>query len=234
MKSFNLPRKAARLIVLQRIELTNLFLTKVRKILGRYIFSSFVTKYFLNSKDIGKKYYETMLKEFLTIEKFINQNDKYFLSIGGGMGGLELIINENFKNKDYFFIERNYVSKKVKYGWDSSNKEAYNDLNIQKKFLIKNGMDSSKLNIFDYDKDKLPSNKFDIIISLYSLDYHYDFNIYEKYLREVSTPKTKIIFDTIRADYFNKIFNNVKILDSQINTVHKSKRILCSDFKDKI
>ncbi len=231
MNYFVLPRKAARLIVLQRIELTNLFLTKIRKILGRYIFSSFVTKYFLNSKDIGKKYYETMLKEFLTIEKFINQNDKYFLSIGGGMGGLELIINENFKNKDYFFIERNYVSKKVKYGWGGMiNDEAYNDLELQEKFLLENNMHKDQINIFDYDQKELPEKKFDIIISLLSLDYHYDFDIYSNYLKKVSNSNTKIIFDTIRADHFKKIFKHVEVIRTDSDTIHKSKRIICREF----
>ena len=231
MNYFVLPRKAARLIVLQRIELTNPFLTKIRKILGRYIFSSFVTKYFLNSKDIGKKYYETMLKEFLTIEKFINPNDKCFLSIGGGMGGLELIINENFKNKDYFFIERNYVSKKVKYGWGGMiNDEAYNDLELQEKFLLENNMHKDQINIFDYDQKELPEKKFDIIISLLSLDYHYDFDIYSNYLKKVSNSNTKIIFDTIRADHFKKIFKHVEVIRTDSDTVHKSKRIICREF----
>ena len=231
MNYFVLPRKAARLIVLQRIELTNPFLTKIRKILGRYIFSSFVTKYFLNSKDIGKKYYETMLKEFLTIEKFINQNDKYFLSIGGGMGGLELIINGNFKNKDYFFIERNYVSKKVKYGWGGMiNDEAYNDLELQEKFLLENNMHKDQINIFDYDQKELPEKKFDVIISLLSLDYHYDFDIYSNYLKKVSNSNTKIIFDTIRADHFKKIFKHVEVIRTDSDTIHKSKRIICREF----
>ena len=74
--------------------------------------------------------------------------------------------------------------------------------------------------------------KFDLIISLLSLDYHYDFNLYIDYLKKVSTDKTKIIFDTIRAEYFKNIFNYVEIIRTDHNTVHKSKRIICSDFKN--
>ena len=231
MDYFILPSKAARLIVLQRIELIGSLLAKIRKLLGRYIFSNLITKYFLNSKVIGRDYYTIMLKEFLSIKKFINSNDNYFLSIGGGIGGLELIINQHFRNKKYFFIERNYVSKKVKYGWGGMvNDEAYNNLELQKQFLIKNNMKEDQINIFDYDKSKLPEMKFDIIISLLSLDYHYDFNIYLDYLKKVSKPNTKIIFDTIRADYYKKIFKKVEIIKSETNTVHKSKRIICSEF----
>ena len=172
-----------------------------------------------------------MLNEFLTIKKFINSDDYSFLSIGGGMGGLELLINQNFKKKNYYFIERNYVSKKVKYGWGGMiNKEAYNDLELQKKFLLKNNMSEDQINIFDYDLDKLPEIKFDVIISLLSLDYHYDFNLYADYLKKVSKNNTRIIFDTIRADHFKKIFKNIEIIKTDLNTVHKSKRIVCSQF----
>ena len=232
MKSFYLPNKAARLVVLQRIELISSFLKKIRKLFGRNFFTSIITKYFLNSKQIGTKYYEAMQSEFLTFKEYIDFNeDKHFLSIGGGLGGLELIINENLQNKNYHFIERNFVSKKVVYGWSGKvNNEAYNDLNIQRSFLEINGMKPSQINIFDYDKDKLPDQKFDVIISLLSLDYHYDFEIYIEYLRKISHLNTKIIFDTIRPDYFLKIFKNVKVIATQENTIHKSKRILCSQF----
>ena len=232
MKSFYLPNKAARLVILQRIELISSFLKKIRKLFGRNFFTNIITKYFLNSKQIGIKYYEAMQSEFLTFKEYIDFNeDEYFLSIGGGLGGLELIINENLQNKNYHFIERNFVSKKVVYGWSGKvNNEAYNDLNIQKSFLEINGMKPSQINIFDYDKDKLPDQKFDVIISLLSLDYHYDFEIYIEYLRKISNLNTKIIFDAIRPDYFLKIFKNVKVIALQENTTHKSKRILCSQF----
>jgi len=232
LKSFYLPNKAARLVILQRIELISSFLKKIRKLFGRNFFTNIITKYFLNSKQIGIKYYEAMQSEFLTFKEYIDFNeDEHFLSIGGGLGGLELIINENLQNKNYHFIERNFVSKKVVYGWSGKvNNEAYNDLNIQKSFLEINGMKPSQINIFDYDKDKLPDQKFDVIISLLSLDYHYDFEIYIEYLRKVSNLNTKIIFDTIRPDDFLKIFKNVKVITLQENTTHKSKRILCSQF----
>ena len=233
MKTFILQNKTARLAVLQRIELASPFLLKVRKLFGRYIFSNVITRYFLNPKLIGQEYYKVMSEEFLTIKKFISYDDKFFLGIGSGIGGLELLINQNFKDRNFHFIERNYVSKKVKYGWGGmANNEAYNDLELQKNFLKINQMNESQINIYDYDKNNLPEIKFDIIISLFSLDYHYDFDLYSGYLRKISNEDTKIIFDTIRSDYFKKIFKNVEIVKSNLMTVHKSKRIICSQFLD--
>ena len=231
MNSFVLPKKAARLIVLQRIELAGNILKKIRKLFGRYFFSNFVTKYFLNSVKISNEYYKIMYDEFLTIKKFISDDDNLFLSIGAGVGGLEAIINQNLPEKNYFFIEKNYISKKVKYGWTGQSKsEAYNSLDIQKEFLLANKMNDQQINIIDFDAGNLPMKKFDIITSFFSLDYHYDFHLYSDYLKKVSKKNTKIIFDTIRADFFKKIFKHVEIIKSRSDTVHKSKRIMCSEF----
>jgi len=227
---FQINRKEARLIVLQRIELISNFLKKIRKLLGRYFFSSFISKYFLSTKNIGKAYFEDMYQEFESINSAIDPQNKNLLSIGGGLGGLELVINKKFNVKSFIFIERNYVSKKVKYGWDNKNNEAYNDINIQRNFLTKNGMESSKFTIFDYDNDQLPRGKFDIIISLFSLDYHYNFNIYLEYLKNNTHNESKVIFDTIRPVYFKNIFKEVVTLKDRSKTIHGSKRIMCSGF----
>ena len=230
MDKFILDGDTARLIVLQRVELLNLFQKKIRKLFGRYIFSNFFLKYFLNKNIIGSDYFHIMKKEYETIKSEINFSNKKYLSIGGGLGGLELIINMENKNNFFYFIEKNYVSRKVKYGWDEKNLEAYNDLLLVDMFLKNNGMKTNQFKIFDYDLDNLPDDKFDFIISLYSLDYHYNFDIYKNYLKKVSNNQTKIIFDTIRNDYFKKVFTNVRVVQSHENTVHKSKRIICSEF----
>ena len=227
---FNVNNKEARLIVLQRIELCSVFIKKIRKLIGRYIFSNFITKYFLNSETIGKSYYDRMSEEFKTIENQIDHKDKSLLSIGGGMGGLEVILNNNCEIGFFDFIERNFVSKKVVYGWSDNNSEAYNNLNLQTEFLIKNGLSKTKFKVFDFDKDTLPSKKFDVVISLYSLDYHYDFNQYAKYLKKNTHKESKIIFDTVRPDFFKSVFNDVVILSETTKRVHSSKRLLCRNF----
>ena len=227
---FNVNNKEARLIVLQRIELCSVFIKKIRKFFGRYIFSNFITKFFLNSETIGKSYYDRMSEEFKTLENHIDHNDKNLLSIGGGMGGLEVILNQNSEISFFDFIERNFVSKKVVYGWSDNNSEAYNNLNLQTQFLVKNGLSVTKFKVFDFDKDTLPSKKFDVVISRYSLDYHYDFNQYEKYLKENTHKESKIIFDTVRPDFFKSVFKDVIILSETTKRVHSSKRLLCKNF----
>ena len=227
---FYLDKKEARLIILQRIELLNIFLRRIRKLFGRYLFTNFISKFFLNPKTLGKLYFNDMKNEYECIKNYIDPENKNILSIGGGLGGLEIILNNNFDVKNFSFIERNFVSKKVRYGWDSNNNEAYNDLNLLNNFLVKNGLYQSKFSVFDYDKDELPNKKFDLVISLFSLDYHYNFDVYLDYLKKNTHKDTKIIFDTIRVDYFKSIFKEVILINSRTNTVHSSKRIICSNF----
>ena len=102
---FNVTNNEARLIALQRIELCSDFIIKVRKLFGRYIFSNFITKFFLNSETIGKSYYDRMSEEFKTLENHIDHKDKNFFSIGGGMGGLEVILNINCEVNFFDFIK---------------------------------------------------------------------------------------------------------------------------------
>ena len=76
----------------------------------------------------------------------------------------------------------------------------------------------------------LPFKNYDYIISLYSLDYHYDFSYYLKYLKHIMNESTEIIFDTIRPDYFSNIFKDVRIIETEQKSIHSSKRIICKNF----
>ena len=230
MKPFNLNRNLAQLALLQRIELADDKLKKVRKIFGRFLFSKIFSKYLIDVQKISENYLDVMIKELDTINKFVI-GKKFFLSIGAGIGGLELLILKSIANSHISFIEKDYVSNKVKYGWDNLNREAYNKLNLLNFFLKSNEISEERYKIFDSDKKNFPTNKFDIILSIYSLDYHYDFHIYSDYLKRVMKKETILIFDTIRPKFFENIFENVKIIKDDLNTVHKSKRIACRGFK---
>ena len=229
MEVFKVSRDIAQLIILQRIELASPFLKRLRKLFGRYIFSNFFSKYFINISEIGHKYYLLMKNEYEVIQNFLKPGQN-ILSVGSGIGGLELLVSKKNLNTKVSFIEKNYISKKIIYGWDDNNLEAYNNLNLLEKFLLKNNMEAKSFQIFDFDKDKLPKEKFDLIISIYSLDFHYNFELYRKYFQQVTNDETIIIFDTIRPEYFKNIFQEVNIIKTDDNTLHKSKRIACRCF----
>ena len=230
MESFKLNRELARLALLQRIELATSIQKKVRKFFGRFLFSKIFSKYILNVNKISEDYYKIMHLEYQTIKNFLNSNQN-ILSIGAGIGGLEVIINNNYPGTKFTFIERDFISKKIKYGWDNKNEEAYNKLDLLENFLISNNIKKTNFNIINFDKSSLPEKKFNLVTSLYSLDFHYDFEIYRSYLSKISDDNTIIIFDTIRSDFFRDIFEDVNVIKVDSDTIHKSKRIACRKFK---
>ena len=191
MEDLKLTRDMAQLIILQRIELANKFLMKVRKLFGRYLFSKIFSKFLINKKQVSKQYLELINKEYKNIAKFLIDGQK-ILTVGGGIGGIELLILNKFPNTKIDLIEKNYISKKIRYGWDDENQEVYNNLLLTENFLSLNGIEKTKYNIYDYEEKNFPNKNYDLIISLYSLDYHYDFNIYSNYLRSVSNENTKM------------------------------------------
>ena len=228
MESFNLDREIARLILLQRIEILNPFQKKIRKVLGRHFFTNFFSKYCVNSNEIGEKYLQEMRLEFNMLSKYLSFKNKKILSIGSGMCGLELIINSSSSDNFFTIIEKNYVSEKVRYGWDEKNLEAYNDIDKLNLFLQTNGMEKKNYEIYDFDKNNLPAVSFDYVISLYSLDYHYDFYLYQDYFKKILNKESILIFDTVRPDHFSKLFDKVKVINSIEKDTHSSKRIMCT------
>ncbi|MDC3151930.1 hypothetical protein OA523_03345 [Candidatus Pelagibacter sp.] len=230
MKNLILNKKMAQLALMQRIELASPFQKKMRKIFGRYLFSNLISKYFISSTQISENYSILIKEEISSLKKFLKQNQN-ILSIGGGIGGLEIFIMKEIESSNFTFIEKNYISKKIKYGWDDKNLEGYNNLSLMRNLITDNGISNSRYKIIDFDREILPKNNFDLVISLFSLDYHYDFNIYFDYLKNNTNNDSVIIFDTIRYEYFKKIFKEIEIIKENGNTVHKSKRIACKSFK---
>jgi hypothetical protein len=219
----------ARLVILQRIELATPLLIKTRKLFGRYLFTNFFSKFLLPKHKINNTYYYRMLDEYHSLKKNFDLKNLDILSIGAGMCGLELLINNFNDGNQFYIIEKNYVSRKVKYGWDNKNLEAYNNLKVLRNFLIKNQANYN-FKVYDFDLNNLPKMKFDLVISLYSLDYHYDFEIYKSYLKKVCSDQTRLVFDTIRPDYFRKLFKKVEVISETKKRIHSSKRIICSEF----
>jgi hypothetical protein len=230
-KKFILAKKDINNLLFQRNEILSTTQKILRKRFGRFLFTNFLI-FFFRKKNISSIYYNIVKKEFFQISSFISRAKKKenVLCIGCGLGGLEVLLQkEKLKTSNFFLFERNFTSLKVSYGFDSKNKESYNSINSTKLFIRNNSINKSKFILIDIDKDKLPKVKFDIVISLLSLDYHYPFNSYYKYLKKNSHKETIFIFDTIRVDCLKKIFKTVKIISFDKKKVHSSQRLFCKN-----
>lgn len=225
---FNIDKAMCRLIIFQRNEILSNFQKKIRKFFGRYLFTQFFS-YFNNLNYVSSRYYEISNKEYDTIKSNLKKDNCSLLSIGGGLGGIESIILSQNKNVKVDIIEKDFVSSKIKYFWNP--KEAYNKLNLTKKFLANNSKHNTNFQVFNFENKENIKKKYDVIISLFSMDYHYDLKIYKDFLQKNSHKDTVYIFDTIRARELNNFFHKVKIIKIINKRIHPSSRVVCSGIK---
>ena len=226
---FNIDKAMCRLIIFQRNEILSNFQKKIRKFFGRYLFTQFFS-YFNNLNYVSSRYYEISNKEYDTIKSNLKKDNFSLLSIGGGLGGIESIILSQNKNVKVDIIEKDFVSSKIKYFWNP--KEAYNKLNLTKKFLANNSKHNTNFQVFNFENKENIKKKYDVIISLFSMDYHYDLEIYKDFLNKNSHKDTIYIFDTIRAQELNNFFQKVKIINIIDKRIHSSSRVVCSGLKN--
>ena len=133
-------------ILLQRNELLSDTQKYLRKIFGRFLFTKLFI-YFFKKKNIGKLYFHLLKKEYFSIYNLLKKSKKknYILSIGCGLGGLEVFLqNKILNNAKFFLFEKNFISPKVVYGFDLKNKEAYNSIKDTKLFINNNSFNKSK------------------------------------------------------------------------------------------
>jgi len=224
-----------KLILLQRNELQNFYQRKIRKLFGRYLFTNFFIFFFNSSKNISKNASKILLNEFEDMAPHLPKSPNNILDIGSGLGMINLFLNNYYKKLIKFtLIDKNFVSKKIKYGF-SSNYESYSLLNETKLFLVNNGLKNEQINLINADDAYNLNIKFDLIISLISMGYHYPLNNYLKILRNCSHLETVFIFD-IAEEYNNiakikNIFSEVEILRI-INKKHKQIRLICKKIKN--
>ena len=221
-----------KLLLLQRIDLISDKQRIIRKKFGRFLFTNFFVNFFISQKEIENKINDEFLKEFNSIKNYLPKNSKNILDIGCGLGVINIYLNDYYSKKSYFtLIDKNYVDKKVSYGFNN-NSESYNKLEITKDFLILNGFKTKQLKLINADENFVINNKYELIISLFSMGYHYPIENYIDIIKKNSTKSTKVIFD-LSMEYnelneVKKYFNKVEIIKNDNEVKQNYLRLLCS------
>ena len=228
-----IKKKHQKLLLLQRIDLISEKQRFIRKKFGRFLFTNLLVNFFISQKEIEIKINEEFLKEFNSIKNYLPNNPKNILDIGCGLGAINVFLNDYYLKKcNFTLIDKNYVDKKVSYGFDN-NSESYNKLEITKDFLVFNNFNAKQLNLINADEYFELKQKYKLIISLFSMGYHYSIENYIDIIKKCSTKNTKVIFDlSLEYNELNKVkkyFNKVVIIKKDDDVKQNYLRLLCSD-----
>ena len=230
-----IKREHIKYLLLQRTQYISKFQLKIRKLFGRYLFTNFFINFFNSKQSIEKKLNEDFKIEFDSIKNFIPNNLSNILDIGCGLGVINIFLNSFYLNKCYFtLIDKTYLDKKITYGFNNKG-EFYNNLELTKDFLLENKLKENQLEIIDASKNFTLKKKYDLIISLFSMGYHYSIDLYIEKIKKVSKKNTKIIFDLSleynSIEYLNKYFDSVEIIKEDHIVKQNYVRLICTGIK---
>ena len=224
-----------KLFLLQRIDLISEKQKFIRKKFGRFLFTNLFVNFFISQIEIENKINEEFIKEFNSIKKYLPNAPKNILDIGCGLGVINIFLNEFYSQKSNFtLVDKNYIDKKVAYGFNN-NSESYNKLEITKDFLKLNRLKEKQLELINADESFVINKKYELIISLFSMGYHYSIDNYIDIIKKISTKKTRVIFDlSMEYNELNKVkgyFGKVIIIKKDDEVKQNYLRLLCTEIK---
>ena len=235
MKNIFLNKSHKKYFLLQRNNYLSKTQKKIRRIFGRYLFTNFFVNYFNSISEINHKLNKDFSQEFEELLEYLPPKANFILDIGAGLGIIDIYLNDYYTNNvNFTLIDKDKIEKKVKYGFDESG-QAYNSINLTKSFLIQNGISQSQSQIINADKQYKITQKFDLIISLLSMGYHYPISQYINICQDNTHDKTVFIFDIANEyndfDEINNMFEKVEVIKKSFEIRHNYQRICCTGYK---
>ena len=151
-------------------------------------------------------------KDYLTIEKYFAEGSEYICSIGPGNCIFELFLLKNSIIKKILLIDIEQTNNNH-HGFQNQG-SGYANLESSKKFLISNGINPESIDTCNPLKENIPNFKFDILISIISMGFHYPCDQYAKWINLNCKNNGFIIFDkrkNVIDDGFELLKNNFSI-----------------------
>ena len=236
MKDIILKNSHKKYFLLQRNQYLSNTQKRLRKLFGRYLFTNLFILFFNPIKKLNHKLNQDFLEEFNEISNYLPKKNQNVLDIGSGLGIINIFINDYYNNIiNFTLIDKNYTEKKVSYGFDEKG-QFYNDFNVTLDLLTNNGISQEKLNIISVESKHTINKKFDLVISLLSLGYHYSIDQYLEFFNKNTHRNTRFIFDIAKEynDYnkISKMFYSIKIIKHSNELRHNYLRVCCEGFKN--
>jgi hypothetical protein len=143
---------------------------------------------------------------------------KNIVSIGPGNGLLELLIYKKTQFTSIYLIDIEY-SDSHRHGFKLEG-SGYANLEETKNFLISNDVPENKILLCNPSKQNLSEYKFDLLISILSMGFHYPCDSYVDFIVQNAKKGSKIVLDkrpTVIDDGFNSLLKFFRLHLSATN-----------------
>lgn len=143
-----------------------------------------------------KKLEEDFNRDLFQIAELLGDSTtpKTIVSIGPGNGLLEVLLLKQFPAIDEIVLIDIEQSLSHHHGYAQQG-AGYADLNATKTFMTNNDINDTAITLCNPLYDKLPDIKFDLLISILSMGFHYPCDSYASYMIKNLSPAGSIIID---------------------------------------
>lgn len=144
-----------------------------------YFNSTVSVEAMLTRKKVSELFSEEMNSEYESMRQYLPVSANSILDIGCGVGGIDIFLNKHYGgSSDIYLLDKTEMPRKVYYGL--TNKGCYyNSLEIAKKLLEENGVNSRNIHLEEAIDNKINfDTKFDLVVSLISWGFHYPVSTY--------------------------------------------------------
>jgi len=157
------------------------------------------------------------------MKKHLPTNAHAILDIGCGIGGIDVLLNEHYKNTtpSIYLLDKTEMPKKVYYGLEERGC-FYNSFEVVKDFLTKNGVKGKQIFTQEAnEKNTIDFNAtFDLIISLISWGFHYPVSTYLDQVYDKLSPGGVLIIDVRKSfggiEALHEKFGNMEVIQDAI------------------
>ena len=123
--------------------------------------------------------------------------DRRVCSIGPGNGLVELFLSLNAGVAELLLVD---IEKTAEHAHGFERKgSGYASLEKTKEFLMANGISADKIYLCNPQQVSLPSFKFDLLISIMSMGFHYPCDEYVSFIQKNCARPGRVIFDKRRG-----------------------------------
>jgi hypothetical protein len=200
---YKLPKEANEYVLLQRTSLIKDERSKLTKKLSRFgLGKSYEDEVRDQSKEnnaeISNGYYTEIEKVFNTLKPHISKNTQSILDIGSGLAGLDVFLWSLLQKNQpkIYLLDKTKVEKKIWYEFKSHG-AFYNSLDLAKKNLMSNGVESSNITVIEAPNNGIIKNikNIDLVISTISWGFHYPVDLYIDSVLSLMSKKGVLIID---------------------------------------
>lgn len=232
----NIPRKAVKFILFQRtqylffrrsvvVQKAITFLPKriawALESLFSYFNSTVSFEAMFTRKKVSELFSRELNDEYENMKQYLPANANSILDIGCGVAGIDIFLNKHYGSPNIYLLDKTEMPSKVYYGL--TNKGCYyNSLEIAKKLLEENGVDSLNIHIEEATDDKIHFDaKFDLVVSLISWGFHYPVSTYLDEVYEKLNDGGVLIIDVRKKSEVDGI-EEVRKKFGNVGTVYES------------